>query len=142
MPSTGQSARRNLRAESSTGRFPVGTGLHQQLSERFIAACTGGDLEGLLLLLDPTVDGEVDTVPGVVVGAANVAPGILRYLGPPTSPTLLHLPIGDRIGIVALGERRVLALVLLTIDNGLVVHVDALAGEGPRSAVSAALGLR
>jgi hypothetical protein len=32
--------------------------------------------------------------------------------------------------------------VLLTIDNGLVVHVDALAGEGPRAAVSAFLGLR
>ena len=34
-------------------------------------------------------------------------------------------------------DRRVLALVLLTIDSGLVVHVDALAGEGPRAAVSA-----
>ena len=78
----------------------------------------------------------------MVVGAAEVAPGILRYLGPPASPTLLHLPVGDRIGIVALRKRRVLALVLLTIENGLVVHVDALAGEGPRAAVSAALGLR
>jgi len=83
-----------------------------------------------------------DIVPGVVVGASEVAPGILRYLGPPASPTLLHLPVGDRIGIVALHDHRVLALVLLTIDNGLVVHVDALAGEGPRAAVSAVLGLR
>jgi hypothetical protein len=31
---------------------------------------------------------------------------------------------------------------LLTIDGGLVVHVDALAGEGPRAAVSSALALR
>ena len=38
-------------------------------------------------------------------------------------------------------DRRVLALVLLTIDNGLVVHVDALPGEGPSAAVSAVLGL-
>jgi hypothetical protein len=53
----------------------------------------------------------------------------------------LHLPVGDRIGIVAMRDRQVLALVLLTIDDGLVVHVDALAGEGPRAAVSAALGL-
>jgi hypothetical protein len=57
------------------------------------------------------------------------------------SPTLLHLPVGDRIGIVALRDHHVLALVLLTIDNGLVVHVDALAGPGPRAAVSTALGL-
>jgi hypothetical protein len=55
---------------------------------------------------------------------------------------LLHLPIGDRIGIVAMRDHRVLALVLLTIDNGLVVHVDALAGAAPRAAVSRALGLR
>jgi RNA polymerase sigma-70 factor (ECF subfamily) len=136
-------ARRTLRAESSSGRFPVDSALQRQVSERFIEACTGGDLEGLLALLDPAVDGAGDIVPGVVVGAANVAPGILRYLGPPTSPTLLHLPVGDRVGIVAMRDHRVLALVLLTIDDtGLVVHVDAFAGEGPRAAVSTALGLR
>jgi hypothetical protein len=91
---------------------------------------------------DPSVDGAGDMVPGVVVGATEVAPGILRYLGPPASPTLLYLPVGDRVGIVAMRDRRVLALVLLTIENGLVVHVDALAGESPRAAVSAVLGLR
>jgi len=135
-------ARRTLQAESATGRFPVDSALHRQVSERFIEACTGGDLEGLLALLDPAVDGAGDIVPGVLVGAAVVAPGILRYLGPPASPTLLHLPVGERIGIVAMRDHRVLALILLTIDQGLVVHVDALAGEGPRAAVSAALGLR
>jgi RNA polymerase sigma-70 factor (ECF subfamily) len=134
-------ARRTLQAESSTGRFPVDSALQRRVSERFIEACTGGDLESLLALLDPAVDGAGDTVPGVVVGATNVAPGILRYLGPPTSPTLLHLPVDHRIGIVAVRNRHVLALVLLTIDNGLIIHVDALAGEGPRAAVSAALGL-
>jgi RNA polymerase sigma-70 factor (ECF subfamily) len=134
-------ARRTLRAESATGRFPVDSALQQELSERFIEACTGGDLEGLLALLDPSVDGTGDVVPDVVVGPADVAPGILRYLGPPAPPTLLYLPVGDRVGIVALRDRRVLALVLLTIANGLVVHVDALAGAAPRAAVSAALGL-
>ena len=107
-----------------------------------VDACMGGDLEGLLALLDPAVEGRGDAVPGVRVGAAQVAPGILRYLGPPTSPTLLHLPVGDRIGIVAMRDRRVLALILLTVDNGAIVHVDALAGEAPRAAVTAALGLR
>jgi RNA polymerase sigma-70 factor, ECF subfamily len=135
-------ARRTLQAESAAGRFPVDSALQRQVSERFIEACTGGDLEGLLALLDPAVDGDGDLAREVVVGAAEVAPGILRYLGPPASPTLLHLPVGDRIGIVALRGHRVLALVLLTVENGLVVHVDALAGAGPRAAVGAALGLR
>lgn len=135
-------ARRALRAESATGRFPVDVVLHRQVSERFIEACAGGDLEGLLTLLDPSVDGAGDIAPAVVVGADDVASGLLRYLGPPASPALLHLPVGDRVGIVALHDRRVLALVLLTIDDGLVVHIDALAGPGPRAAVSAVLGLR
>ena len=135
-------ARRRVQAESATGRFPVDSALHRQVSERFIEACTGGDLEDLLTLLDPAVDGASDVVPAVLTGAAKVAPGIMRYLGPPASPALLHLPVGDRIGIVAMRDRRVLALVLLTIRNGLVIHVDALAGQGPRAAVSTALGLR
>lgn len=135
-------ARRTLQTESSTGRFPVDSALQRRVSERFIDACTGGDLDGLLALLNPAVEGAGDIVPQVVVGAADVAPGILRYLGPPASPTLLHLPVGDRVGIVAMRDRQVLALVLLTIDNGLVVHIDALAGTGPRAAVRAALGLR
>jgi RNA polymerase sigma-70 factor (ECF subfamily) len=135
-------ARRTLRVESKTGRFPVDSALHHQVSERFIEACRGGDLDGLLALLDPAVDGAGDVVPGVLVGSAQVAPEILRYLGPPASPGLVYVAVGDRIGIVALQDRRVLALVLLTIDHGLVVHVDALAGAGPRAAVSTALGLR
>jgi len=71
--STGQPGRRTLQAESATGRFPVDSALHRQVSERFIEACTGGDLEGLLVLLDPAVEGEGDTVPGVAVGADEVA---------------------------------------------------------------------
>ena len=135
-------ARRSLRAQSASGRFSVDSAVHRRLSERFIDACNGGDVEGLLALLDPAVDGEGDIISGVVVGAAEVATGILRYLGPPASPMLLHLPVGDRLGIVALRDHQVLALILLKVDNGLVVHVDALSGRAPRAAVSAVLGLR
>jgi RNA polymerase sigma-70 factor, ECF subfamily len=78
-------ARRTLQAESASGRFPVDSALHRQVSERFVEACTGGDLEGLLALLDPAVEGAGDIAPRVVVGADEVAPGILRYLGPPAS---------------------------------------------------------
>ena len=121
-------ARRALRSEPATDRFSVEPAAHRQLSERFIEACSGGDLEGLLALLDPAVQGTGDVVSGVLVGAAHIAPAILRYLGPPAAPTLVHLPVGGRVGIVALRDRRVLALVVLKVDNGLVVHIDALAG--------------
>jgi len=88
------------------------------------------------------VQGTGDVVSGVLAGANRVAPVILGYLGPPAAPTLVHLPVGGRVGIVALRDRRVLALIVLKVDNGLVVHIDALAGPGPRAAASTALGLR
>jgi RNA polymerase sigma-70 factor (ECF subfamily) len=134
-------ARRTLRAASATGRFPVDLAVQRELGERFIDACEGGDLACLLALLDPAVDGASDLNETVSVGADEVASGILGYLGPPSSPTLLHLPVGDRVGIVALRKRQVIALVLLEVDHGLIVHVDALVGAGPRAAASAALGL-
>lgn len=134
-------ARQALRAESAIGRFPVDVALQRQVSERFIEASAGGDLDALVALLDPGVEGASDVVPGVVAGATEVAAGILRYLGPPASPTLLHLPVGDRAGIVAMRDHHVLALVLLTIEDGFVAHVHALAGPAPRAAVTAILGL-
>ncbi len=133
-------ARRRLRAESTTGRFPVDSALQRQVGERFVEACTNGDVDALLRLLDPSVHGDGD-VGAHRVGAHDVAQNILRYLGPGVRPTLLHMPVGDRVGIVALEEHQVLALVLLTLDDGRVVHVHALAGPGPRAAVGAALGL-
>jgi RNA polymerase sigma-70 factor, ECF subfamily len=120
----------------------VDSALHRRVSEGFIGACTGGDLEGLLALLDPAVDGASDIVPGVLVGAAEVAAGIMRYLGPPASLRCCTCPSVIGSASWRCGDRRVLALVLLTIGDGLVVHVDALAGKGPRAAVSAALGVR
>ena len=140
-------ARRALRSGPATDRFSVEPAAHRQLSERFIEACSGGDLEGLLALLDPAVQGTGDVVSGVLVGATHIAPAILRYLGPPAAPTLVHLPVGGRVGIVALRDRRVLALVVLKVDNGLVVHIDALAGRpscggqhGARAALSCRTG--
>lgn len=133
-------ARRALGAEP--GRFAVDAAQHRQLSERFIDACAGGDLDALMALLDPGVEGVGDLVAGAVVGADEVARGTLRFLGPPASPTMLYLPVGDRAGIVALRDHRVVALIVLEIDNGLVVHINALGGEGPRAAVSTMLGLR
>src|SRR5262249_40285468 len=58
-------ARRTLRSESAAGRFPVEPALQRELGERFIDACMGGDMDGLLQLLDPAVDGAGDIVPVV-----------------------------------------------------------------------------
>ncbi len=136
-------ARRTLQAESAPGRFSRGLrpasaaqrAVHRRLHRAGTWTAAGVARSGRRGCV-------ATSVPAWWSGQLEVAPGILRYLGPPASPKLMHLPVGDRIGIVAMRDRRVLALVVLKIGNGLIVHVDALAGEGPRAAVSAALGLR
>ena len=57
-------------------------------------------------MLDPDVEGAGDTNPEVVVGAAAVAPRILGYIGPAGARTLLPVPVGCRIGVVAPPGRR------------------------------------
>lgn len=134
-------ARQKLRDESAPGRFAVDSVTQREIGERFVEACTSGDVDGLLALLDPAADGDGDLARRPVVGARNIVRGVLHYIGPRVSPTLLHMPVGERVGIVALDGHDVLALVLLTVRDGRIVHLEALAGPGPRAAVAAALGL-
>ncbi len=134
-------ARRSVRDAANGRRFAVEDDVQRRVAERFIAACTSGDLAGLLAVLDPAVDGTGDVAGEQVVGADLVAPGILRYLGPPVGPTLVHVPVGDGVGIVALRDHTVLALVVLTIEADRVVHVEALAGAAPRTTISRVLGV-
>ena len=133
-------ARRAVRATAIERRFVLEHDAARIVAERFVVACTNGDLEGLLALLDPAVDGTGDVTGEHVVGAEHVAPGIMRYLGPAAGATLLHVPIDDRAGIVAMRDGRVLALVVLTVIDQRVAHIEALAGAGPRAALAKVLG--
>ena len=133
-------ARRAVRATATERRFVLEHDAARIVAERFVVACTNGDLDGLLALLDPAVDGTGDVTAEHVVGAEHVAPGIMRYLGPAAGATLLHVPIDDRAGIVAMRDGRVLALVVLTVIDQRVTHIEALAGAGPRAALAKVLG--
>jgi RNA polymerase sigma-70 factor (ECF subfamily) len=116
------------------------------VTERFIAACAGGDLEGLLALLDPDVAGEAD-VGGrvgvrIVTGREPVAAGLLQFFGPNSSTTLLSLPAdGPRAGVVALRGGRVVTVATLTVRDGRVAHIDALADPTRLGPIGAVLGL-
>src|SRR5262249_61125856 len=71
---------------------------HRLVTEKFIAACANGDLNGLLEVLAPDAWGDVDYGPiaarphVVVAGAARVARNLLHFWGPAT--TLVSLPLG------------------------------------------------
>lgn len=137
-------ARRTLRAEQRAPRFVVEPADQRRVTDRFIDACANGDLERLLAVLDPDVAGDADLggTAGVrtVTGREPVASGLMRFLGPKSKTTLLSIPAGRDAGVVALRGDRVVTFAVLTVRDGLVVHIDAIADPAKLATFRAALG--
>jgi RNA polymerase sigma-70 factor (ECF subfamily) len=113
----------------------VSTAEHQLVTEKFITACANGDLQALVEVLDPTVWG-VGTVladpappPQVNHGPRNVAVNLLRYLGP--GATVVSGPAGQPV-LLAFAERRLFAVIVLTIGEHLVTKIEATADPSAR----------
>jgi RNA polymerase sigma-70 factor (ECF subfamily) len=103
---------------------------HQVVTEKFIDACANGDIAGLTAVLDPTVWG-VGTIlidpappPQVNHGPVAVATNLLRYLGPEV--TLVSGPVGQPV-VLAFADRRLFAVIVLTIGGCLVTKIEAIA---------------
>ncbi len=112
---------------------------HQLVTEKFITACAHGDLQSLAAVLDPTVWG-VGTVlaepappPQINHGPPAVATNLLRYLGP--GDTLVTGPVGQPV-VLAFVERRLFAVIVLTVRDGLVTKIEATADPVARFGVS------
>jgi RNA polymerase sigma-70 factor (ECF subfamily) len=108
---------------------------HQLVTEKFITACADGDLAGLAAVLDPTVWG-VGTLlgdpalpPQINRGPHDVAVNLLRYLGP--GVTVVSGPVGHPV-LLAFAERRLFAVIVLTIDGRLVTKIEATADPSLR----------
>jgi len=125
-------ARRHIGDDSGPGRFTVETSAERAVVERFVTAATSGDLEGLLVVLDPDVDGQADFGGTVGLGAYlkgrdKVGPRLLTYVGPQAGDlTLLTLPTGHRPSVLVLRGHEVVAVVHLTVRHGLVEHIHAV----------------
>ncbi|OBG22641.1 RNA polymerase sigma factor SigI [Mycobacterium sp. 852002-51057_SCH5723018] len=114
----------------------VASAEHQLVTEKFITACANGDIAGLTAVLDPAVWG-VGTVladpappPQINHGPYAVATNLLRYLGPEV--TLVSGPAGQP-AVLAFADRRLFAAVVLTIRDGLVTKIEALADPSARA---------
>ncbi|MDX1886300.1 RNA polymerase sigma factor SigI [Mycolicibacterium sp. 120270] len=101
---------------------------HQLVTERFITACANGDLEALTAVLDPTVWG-VGTILGEAAppqqvnhGPDEVGRNLLRYLG--QGATLVTGPVGEPV-LLAFAQRRLFAVIVLTIRSNLVCKIEA-----------------
>jgi RNA polymerase sigma-70 factor, ECF subfamily len=101
---------------------------HQLVTERFITACANGDLGALTAVLDPTVWGAGTILgdgappPQVNHGPDEVGRNLLRYLG--HGATLVSGPVGEPV-LLAFSDRRLFAVIVLTIRDNLVLKIEA-----------------
>ena len=116
----------------------VATAEHQLVTERFITACANGDIAALTAVLDPAVWG-VGTIlidpappPQVNHGPDAVATNLLRYLGPEV--TLVSGPAGQP-AVLAFADRRLFAVIVLSIRGPLVTKIEAVADPSARAGV-------
>ncbi|OBC14307.1 RNA polymerase subunit sigma [Mycobacterium sp. 852013-50091_SCH5140682] len=109
---------------------------HRVVLEKFIAACANGDVLALGAVLDPSVWGVgtilADPAPPQQInhGRDAVATNLLLYLGP--GATLVGGPAGEPV-LLAYADRRLFAVVVLTIRDGLVLKIDATADPSARN---------
>jgi RNA polymerase sigma-70 factor (ECF subfamily) len=120
--------------DAGAGRTDISQAEHQQVVERFISACATGNLEALTAVLDPavwgvaTLLGDPPPAPQTNYGPDAVAANLLLYLGP--GATLVGA-IGQPV-LLGYAQRRLFAVLLLTVRDGLVVKIEATADPSAR----------
>jgi RNA polymerase sigma-70 factor, ECF subfamily len=109
---------------------------HQLVTEKFITACANGDLQALAAVLDPTVWGAGTLLgdpappPQINHGPQDVATNLLRYLGP--GVTLVSGPVAQPV-VLAFANRRLFAVIVLTIRGNTVTKIEATADPSARA---------
>jgi len=136
-------ARRWLKNESGSPRFPMNTEEQSRVVDAFIAACSTGNMVALLQLLDPAVMGWADagrhpsSLSEPIVGAQRVATGVMRFFAPRSGTRLEARPVNGEPGILAVRHAAVFAVVVLTVKQGLITELYAQADPRKLTHVSA-----
>lgn len=108
---------------------------HRDVVDRFIAACAGGDLQALAAVLDPSVWGmgtvlaEPAPPPQINHGPVEVATNLMRYLG---ADVRLVSTLGSGPTLLAFADRRLFAVIALTVRDGRVLTIQAIADPAAR----------
>src|SRR5215468_6094334 len=122
-------ARQKIAAGPGSARFDIASAEHRLVTDKFIAACSNGDLNGLLGVLAPDAWGDVDLGPGVTEfsgvfkGAHRVARNLLRFWG--QGATLVSLPVGGQPAVLAFTGRELAGVLMFTMRGELIqaIHV-------------------
>jgi RNA polymerase sigma-70 factor (ECF subfamily) len=137
-------ARTKIQSGSPRAAVASDASRHRQVAEQFIKACSGGDLETLLGLLDPDIWGDVDLGPldprtgQTDSGPLRVAENLLRYFG--GTSTLVSNPVAGPAVVLAFAGQRLSAVILLTIEDGRIRKIHVIADPAKVGFLSAQLG--
>jgi hypothetical protein len=107
------------------------------------AACSSGDLDGLLGLRTPDAWGELDAGPGqrgprgVVHGALPVARILLHHWGPGT--TLVTQPVAGQPALLGFADRRLFGVIVFTVRGNRIQAVHVISDPRQFSFISAQL---
>jgi RNA polymerase sigma-70 factor (ECF subfamily) len=104
---------------------------HRLVAEQFIEASAGGDLAGLLAVLDPDVSGWVNLVPDLVVtGAHTVAHNLLRFWGG-RNARLVAVSAGRQPVLLGFLDRQLRAVIQLTVSQAGRINAIHVHATGP-----------
>jgi len=123
-------ARRSIRVDAATDEHVVQSrSEHALVVERFIAACSGGDIAELVAVLDPAVDGHAELLGFGTIAEATSRPDVAQRLiglfGPATDSLLVPVTVEGGAGVVVYAHGRLAALVRFEHENGLIRHMHA-----------------
>ena len=137
-------ARQKIEASQGGIGFDVAAAEHRQVTEKFIAACASGDLDGLLEVLARDAWGDFDGGPGdrrdlgVIHGATAVARRLLHFWGPPA--TLVTYPVSGQPVLLGFSGRELAGILVFTMNNEQVQAVHVIADPRQLGFLSAQLG--
>jgi RNA polymerase sigma-70 factor (ECF subfamily) len=121
-------ARRHV--ADGTPRVEVDQDTHERVVTAFVAAAGGGDVAGLVSLLDPDVvltsdgGGVVSAARRPVHGPDHVARFMVGIVRKVPDAALVPALVNGRPGLVGVVDGRRLVVVSVTVDDGLVTRVD------------------
>ncbi|MFB9311451.1 RNA polymerase sigma factor SigJ [Nocardioides plantarum] len=123
---------RRARAHVAAGtpRIDVDATTHEQVVGAFVLAAAGGDLAGLVSLLDPAVvltsdgGGVVSAARRPVLGPDRVARFMVGIATKAGAATYAPVVVNGRLGLAAMDGDDRRAVLSFTIDGGLVTRVD------------------
>jgi RNA polymerase sigma-70 factor (ECF subfamily) len=125
-------ARKRIESETGPSRFEAAGGEQHRVTQRFIAACAGGDIGALLELLDADVVGDVDLGVGASPrrpqhGARVIARGVLVFYGPASGNTLVSQPVNGHPGVLAFRDGQLVGILQVKVRDGIIYDLHAIA---------------